>query len=63
MSTAHATELADFRVRYASQQENGGPARLRAELVASRAMRAMRDGNRRPDGSPRRQAEMEREAG
>lgn len=53
MTAAHATELADFRVRYASQQENAGPAHLRAELVASRAARAMRDANRSMDGSPR----------
>lgn len=53
MADRHDADQADFRTEYASQQENTGPAGHRAELVASRAARAMRDGDRHMDGSLR----------
>ena len=51
-STCEA-EFHDYRVRYAVHYENDGPADIRAAVVAARAARAMRDGNRYMDGSAR----------
>jgi hypothetical protein len=45
-------EQANPRVSYAMHHENDGSAAKRQQLVASRAARAMRDGNRYMDGSP-----------
>ncbi len=53
MSIGYDAELACPRVSYATHHENDGPPARRQELVASRAARAMRDGNRYMDGSPR----------
>lgn len=53
VTASRTGELANPRVSYAIQHENDGPPKRRQELVTSRAARAMRDGNRHMDGSPR----------
>ena len=52
-SKHHDAESADTRVRYAARYENEGQAADRTDAVAARAARAMRDGDRSMDGSPR----------
>lgn len=53
MSATHAGKLTDPRVSYAMHHENDGSPARRRQLVASRAARAMREGGRHMDGSPR----------
>jgi predicted GIY-YIG superfamily endonuclease len=48
-----AGELASHRVSYALEHENSGPTGTRAGLVAARAARAMRDGDRTMTGTRR----------
>ena len=52
-SSYHEAEPAGPRVSYAARYENEGQAADRTAAVAARAARAMRDGDRHRDGSPR----------
>jgi hypothetical protein len=51
--TGYDPELTHPRVSYAARYENEGNTADRAASVAARAARAMRDGHRHMDGSPR----------
>jgi hypothetical protein len=52
-TSIHETDLTGPRVGYATRYENQGPADGRQAAVTARAARAMRDGDRHMDGSPR----------